>query len=883
MVTPPVLLFSPFRIDLKNEQLWRDGKEVVLRRKTFAVLRHLVEHPGQLITKTALLDAVWGAVAISDSLPAVCVAELRKALGDEAKTPRLIETRHRRGYRFVAKVVPAEAPRSLANPNLPSPDTAAIVVGRERELASLRGWYSQASEGARRIVFVAGEPGIGKTTLVRFFSDSLRNADVRIGRGQCVEQYGAGEPYMPMLEALTRLCREPDGDQLIDILRRLAPAWLAQMPTLLNAAERREVLGQVEAATQQRMLREIAEALEAIAAETPLVLVLEDLHWSDPSTLDLIAAIGRRSEHARLLLLGTYRPVEMLTGQQQLSTLKEELELHRQCIEMRLRLLGEADIASYLVRRFADGESHQALERVAPLIYARTDGNPLFMVNVVDYLVERGSLLDVHKVEPPPNIRQMIERNLQRLAPDEQQVLEVASVVGVEFSAAAVAAGLAQPVSQIESCCRALARREQFVDAYGASDWPDGTVSSKNRFHHALYREVLYDRVTPSRRLELHQRIADRIERAYGTQADEVAAELADHYLRAHERRKAIHYFHRAGKRAADRSASAEATSHIKSGLDLLATLPDTVERAQQELEFQLLLGAVLIASKGWSAVETEAVYRRAAELCQRVGHTSQTFPVLYGVCAVQAVRPNLKETRKLGQEFLSLAIRDHDPAAIIEGHFLTGYSLFFLGDLSPALAATVFRNRAPRGINGGGGERKGSGVPVSIAVQHGVENDEEFAHAGGERRLRVFPACPQLSVKVLDDRIGTHGGDHGHVQNAPDLSAATPDTTTAAQFSTVAVKGRQAGQRSDLFAIKLAQFGQVREQGSREHRTDSRHRAEQLVALAPDRGRTDQGGEFVIESGQPLFQPTNVFIDAFVDHLGRVSPAILFRREHLN
>jgi hypothetical protein len=119
--------------------------------------------------------------------------------------------------------------------------------------------------------------------------------------------------------------------------------------------------------------------------------------------------------------------------------------------------------------------------------------------------------------------------------------------------------------------------------------------------------------------------------------------------------------------------------------------------------------------------------------------------------------------------------------------------------------------------------------------------------------------------------------------RNAPDLSAATPDTTTAAQFSTVTVKGRQSGQRSDLLAIKLAQFGQVREQGGREHRTDSRHRAEQLVALAPDRGRTDQGGESVVESGQPLFQPTNMFIDALADHLGRVSPVVLFRRERLS
>ena len=169
------------------------------------------------------------------------------------------------------------------------------------------------------------------------------------------------------------------------------------------------------------------------------------------------------------------------------------------------------------------------------------------------------------------------------------------------------------------------------------------------------------------------------------------------------------------------------------------------------------------------------------------------------------------------------------------------------------------------------------------FAAEHGVENDEQLAHAGGEGRFRVFPARPQLSVKVLDDWIGTNRGDHGHVQDAPDLGPTTPDTTAAAQATAVAVKGRQSGQRGDLFAIKCTQLGQVREQGGREHLTDPGHRAEQLVALAPDGGLADQAGDFVVEPGEPLFEPADVLINAFVDHLGRVGPAILFRGEHLN
>jgi predicted ATPase len=141
---------------------------------------------------------------------------------------------------------------------------------------------------------------------------------------------------MPILDGLTRLCRAPGGERILATLHRLAPAWLAQLPSLLTAEERLRIQGEMQGVTQQRMLREMAEALEALSSETPLILLLEDLHWSDYSTLDLLGTIARRSEPARLLILGTYRPVEMLAGDHPLRALKAELELHQQCEELRL-------------------------------------------------------------------------------------------------------------------------------------------------------------------------------------------------------------------------------------------------------------------------------------------------------------------------------------------------------------------------------------------------------------------------------------------------------------------------------------------------------------------------------------------------------------------
>jgi hypothetical protein len=315
-------------------------------------------------------------------------------------------------------------------PPLPSSTATAstLMVGREGELRQLSDWFASVLRGSRRVVFVSGEAGIGKTTFVNAFIDSLRREGVRIARGQCVEQYGAAEPYMPMLEALTQLGRGAGSQQLLAILHRLAPAWLAQLPALLTAEERARIQGETQGLTQQRMLREMAETLAALAAEAPLVVLLEDLHWSDASTLDLIAAVARRTEPARLLILGTYRPVEMLAGDHPLRALKDELEVHQQCQELRLKLLGEAEVALYLARRFASDGAQ--FSRLAPAIYQRTDGNALFMVNVVDYLVAQGLQLDASKIETPRNIRQMIERNLRRLDAEQQAVLESAGVAG---------------------------------------------------------------------------------------------------------------------------------------------------------------------------------------------------------------------------------------------------------------------------------------------------------------------------------------------------------------------------------------------------------------------------------------------------------------------
>src|SRR5215471_18441641 len=400
------------------------------------------------------------------------------------------------------------------------------------------------------------------------------------------------------------------------------------MPSLLNDSERQQLQPITQGVTQQRMLREMAEALDELAREIPFVLLLEDLHWSDISTLELISVAARRTEPARLMVIGTYRPVEVLSNDHRLRAIKEDLELHRQCEELRLSLLNEQDVAAYLRIRFAN--SKQGLsDQVAQLLHQRTEGNPLFMVNVVDYLVEQGSPFGVDKIETPRTIHQMIERNLERLDTNEQRILEAASVAGAEFSAAAVAAAVEREVGDVESCCTQLARHEQFVSTQGPITWPDGTVAASFRFHHALYQEVLYERLPAGRRVELHLRIAEREELAYGKRASEIAAELAHHYTQAGLNERAIGYWQLAGQRAIEHSAFVEAINHFTIGLQLLQTTPNSPERIKRELSLQMDLGASLKQIKGFSAPEVGKACARALELCRQLGQTPQLFSAL--------------------------------------------------------------------------------------------------------------------------------------------------------------------------------------------------------------------------------------------------------------
>jgi tetratricopeptide (TPR) repeat protein len=313
------------------------------------------------------------------------------------------------------------------------------------------------------------------------------------------------------------------------------------------------------------------------------------------------------------------------------------------------------------------------------------------MVNVVNYLVENSSILDVDTIEVPRNIRQMIERDLQRLGDDDRTILEAASVAGAEFSAPAVAAALERPPAQIEVRCNALARREQFISIQGPTTWPDGTRGTTYRFSHALYQEVLYERAPLGTRDEYHRRIADREEAAYGDHATEIATELAHHYRQANNPEKSIHFFQLAAEQATARSALTEAEAQLRDAIALIPALPPSAERDFIELGLQTTLGAVL-TGRSYGAQEKEEPLQRAHELCDRVTDAGAVVSALFQIVQFYISRMRMNEARALAERTTSLVQTIEDPLHAIEAWHNLGEILFWVGE---PLSVCTYADRA--------------------------------------------------------------------------------------------------------------------------------------------------------------------------------------------
>ena len=627
-------LFGPFRLDVEEQRPWKGNDELKLRRKPFAILRFLTANPLRLANHEEVVEAVWGKIAMSESLLRTHMSEVRRVLGEGA-----IETVVGRGYRFLLEVEAEKLPTSMPR-KVEAPATTASLVGRNEEMDFLREVFETVLDQRRRVLFVTGDPGIGKTTLIdAFLAQIAAPQGALIAAGSCVEQFGTGEAYLPVLAALGAACRAPDGERIVDVLGRHAPTWLAQMPGLIADENLQALHLRIQGATQARMLREVAEAFDVLAAERPLVLVLEDMQWSDRSTMDLVAMLGARREPACVLVIATCRQAELTKGDG-LAKVIAELRARKQALTLRLETLSETDVTDYLAQRFSKPRFPAEL---AGTIHGMTGGNPLFTVAVVDDLENRGMIRHVDGAwqltstvaevasRRPDTVRQLIDIQIDRLSSNEQRILEAAGVFGAQFAVGCVAHVLEQPADNIDTVCEGFASEQRFLRFVGSEPWPDGTIQSLYGFAHALYRDAALARVPSATRRAWHRRAAQVIEAAYGERSEAVAAELAMHFDAAQVISKAVRYYCLAGERAVRRFGRADALTQFNRALALLVKLPASDDSDHAELALLKQVGPAIIALQGTQDPLLEQTFARTAELARKLGDDRGLHAALLG------------------------------------------------------------------------------------------------------------------------------------------------------------------------------------------------------------------------------------------------------------
>ncbi|HKF23524.1 MAG TPA: AAA family ATPase [Candidatus Angelobacter sp.] len=753
--------FGPFRLDVRERQLVCDRRVIPLRGKVFDTLCVLVHHAGRLLHKDELMKAIWPDSVVEENNLEHNLSVLRKVLGQNHSGEKLIETVPRQGYRFIAKVhvlneAQAEEPAGAVL-TASALDALEPITERDSQLQQLHQALKRAQSGLRQTVFLTGEAGIGKTTLVRKFLDELKDVGpLRTGLGECLDQRGPGEAYMPVLEAFARLCRQSDGQPVVEVLKRRAPTWLFQIPSAISPDERSSLQHTLIGLTRERMLREGVDAVQAIAADRTLVLVLEDLHWSDGSTLDFLMRVARGREPAKLLVLGTFRPAEARNGSKSVAQLVQQLRVTESCQELPLGFLSAHGVSETLRNRLQG----TVPSSIAHLLHQRSEGNPLFATVLVNFWISNGCLrarngewtLSVGAgdadLETPDTLRQFIQEQVDQLPPAEQKIVEAASVAGIEFCVSAVAAALSRPAPEIETQCATMAQAGRFFAICGWSDWPDGTVCQRYRFIHSLYREIIYKRLPAGQRSRWHLRIGERLERAAAGQKEQAAPELAQHFQQGRDARRAIHYLKQAAQQCLERGAAADAVFHLTSGLELLRRIPEQKERAQLELGIHAILAPALGASKGLGDLETEAAFRRAYELARQLGEEERQFPIVFGFAVMLELRGQYRKAQELMESHLP-----HEELRggyMLEGLDLLACSRFHQGAFADALkhaerGATASCLEVHSALSGPMGENPGIdcyawvalslwflGHPEQAVVQaeHAVSLAETPAHA---------------------------------------------------------------------------------------------------------------------------------------------------------
>jgi len=697
------ILFGSCRLDLVEERLWKDNAPVHLRRKSWQVLRHLAERPGLLVSTQALLRKFWADAFVVPKVVTNVIRELRDALGEQPHAQRIIETVHRRGYRFVAPVrleawgnPPAGPPGFAvgARRDGERDPFAECFAGREQELERLGWLWRKAADGFPQLCFVTGEPGIGKTALLGRFAAHLSAGEPHapaVGWGYCVQQHGPGEPYLPILQAFEQLAAGPQGERLAKLLRRYAPTWVTQLPWLRQqeggVAPRPEELA---FGSPSSMLREAAAAIDALSHEVPIVLILEDLHWSDPASIDFLGFLTRRRTRARWLVLGAYREVEAIVDGHPVASLSREMRQRGIGERIALGILPPEALRTYVDQCF---RSHELSEILTPIVESLSARNPLYARIVMQHFIDSGWVRYDDRgwaltVEPRvlvnhslADVSALIAAQIDHLGPEEERFLTAASVQGVDFSTNLLAITVEESAELTAQVCRRLTERGQFVRRGGRQTGAGSTDTTSYEFLHVLYQRAFYARLPSAAAKHLHRRVAEHAEQAGAEEVTQSAGRIAFHFSLAGEVDRAAQYFELAAFGDMRRFSYREAAAHFRRAIGELAELPGTPERREREARCSLVLASVLMLTKGFGHSEYLQVAERALTLYTKLDHPTDVLHALAAVVNGWAARAEFDRAAAAQARLTEIAA--HGPAALRRvAHVYLGTALGSAGRL---------------------------------------------------------------------------------------------------------------------------------------------------------------------------------------------------------
>jgi class 3 adenylate cyclase/predicted ATPase len=560
------------------------------------------------------------------------------------------------------------------------------LVGREQEIALLLERWAQVKAGVGQVVLLSGEAGIGKSRLVQVLTEQVA-AEPRAWLTPCqcspYHQHTALYPWIDLLERVAlRFDRKESPQQKVDKLEGFLVQYglpLAEAVPLFAAllslplpADYAPVTVSPEQQKQQT-LQALLTILLRIAAQQPVLFVMEDLHWVDPSTLELLSLLVDQGPTARILTLFTFRPdfSPPWTGRAHLTQLTVNRLPRQQAVEV--------------IRQVAHGKvlPPEVIEQVV----AKTDGVPLFVEELTKMVLESGLLQEredrytltgpLPPLAIPTTLHDSLMARLDRLAM-VKGLAQLGATLGREFSYELLQAVSPWDEGTLQQGLHQLVEAE-FLYQQGLP--PQATYT----FKHALIQDAAYQSLLRSTRQQYHQRITQVLEAQFPAICDTQPELLAYHYAEVGLREQAIPYWQRAGQQALQRSANLEAVRHLTAALELLATLPETQARAQQELDLQLALGPALMTTKGYATLEVEQTYARAQALCAQVGDTPQLFPTLWGLWRFYRSQRAFPTARELGEQLVQLAERVADPMRRLEAHEALGTTLFDVGDYAAA------------------------------------------------------------------------------------------------------------------------------------------------------------------------------------------------------